>query len=227
VVSEKYNCLYIHIPKTAGQSVETFFLSLHGLTWEERDALLLKHNPDPALGPERLAHLKASEYVDLGFVPPDAYDGYYKFSFVRNPWDRLVSEYKYGRYKRESDFKAFVRSGLPEKDDYSDEYRHIIPQYDYLYHADGRLLVDFVGKFEHLQRDFDRVCAKLGIEESTLPHVNAARHKKGTKKKILGMFAKKPPPKRHYTSYYDDETKAIVGEMYAVDIATFGYTFGE
>jgi hypothetical protein len=227
MISEKYKCIFIHIPRTAGQSIENFFLPLHGLTWKTRAPLLLRHNPDPALGPERLTHLTASEYIDCGYLTCDAFDNYFTFSFVRNPWDRLVSEFRYRRYDEKYTFKEFVIRWLPNKDSYSDAYRHIIPQYRFLYDDAGNQLVDFVGRFEKLQSDFDYVCSKLDITNSLLPHVNSSRRNIGIKGKVKSIFSKKTQTRRPYTSYYDEETMEFVQEMYAIDISTFGYKFSD
>lgn len=62
MISHEHKTVFIHVPKVAGQSVELAFLRQLGMTWEERAPLVLRHNPDPAKGPERLAHLLAREY---------------------------------------------------------------------------------------------------------------------------------------------------------------------
>jgi hypothetical protein len=222
VISEKYRCIFVHIPKTAGQSVENFFLRLHGLSWEERAPLLLRHNPDPARGPERLAHLTAREYIDCGYVRDRDFRRYFSFSFVRNPWARLVSEYCYRERGQERlrTFKDFVLSAFSKKSDYSDDYRHLIPQSEFLCGRDGRLMVDFIGYFETLQRDFDIVCSRLGIPVAELPYANSSSadaNQRTSPGKSEADF---------YVPYYDKELRQFVAEFYAADIQRFGYRFG-
>ena len=211
MVSDKYRCIFVHVPKVAGQSIEQFFLDLHGLTWEQRSGLLLRHNTDRAIGPVRLAHLLASEYVDCGHVSRDTFERYFKFSFVRNPWSRLVSEYACRREYRKIPFKRWVMRDFPEPDMYTDTYRHVIPQCDYLYDSDGKLLVDFVGKFENLRQDFKIVCDRLGIDHSDLPHRNATAEQKSGFGQWLRKLLSPPPPKNvPYTEYYDDELSILL-----------------
>ncbi len=228
MISEKHKCIFVHIPKVAGQSIELFFLGLNGLSWEAREALLLKYNPDPELGPERLAHLTASEYVDLGHITRSNFDDYFKFSFVRNPWARLVSEYLYRDYHKKMSFRAFVAHGLPQKSDYSDTYRHILPQYQFIYDNSGKNLLDFVGRFENLQQDFDLVCSRLEVAHTKLPHVNSAT-RVGIVKSILDKFVffKLHSSPQSYVDYYDEKTKRKVEQMYISDIETFKYRFSD
>lgn len=69
VIYREFNCLFVHVPKTAGQSVEQFFMNRLGLDWEkDREVVLLNNNPDPARGTQKLAHMTASEYIQLGYL---------------------------------------------------------------------------------------------------------------------------------------------------------------
>ena len=200
-----------------------------GLSWdavEDRQTLLLQDNDDPALGPEKLPHLSASEYVRCGHISQQDFAEYFKFSFVRNPFTRILSEYRYRNYFSHHSFRDFVFNKLPEPGR-DDKYRHVMPQYDMLYDSDGRLLVDFVGRFESLQQDFDRVCERLGISDSTLPHVNKSDKKsRDLKRKVRNLVYMNG--ENHYrglADFYDDETRAAVADYYRADIEAFDYEF--
>jgi chondroitin 4-sulfotransferase 11 len=146
---------------------------------------------------------------------------YFKFSFVRNPWARMLSLWSYYKKRNikpisDTDFKTFtenLETMTCKVNDhyYSNSQRKInllYPQYHFISDWWGNNILDFVGRFENLQEDFNIVCDKIGIPYQKLPHKNKSKHK-------------------HYTEYYDDETREIVAEKYAKDIEYFGYEFGE
>jgi hypothetical protein len=234
MICGEYRCLFVHVPKTAGMSIEHVFLGLVGLTWETRAPLLLRGNDDPRLGPPRLAHLKAGDYVARGHLAAEQFESYFKFSFVRNPWDRIVSEYKYRGYPVKTDFKTYLFNHLPAPG-WTDTYCHIVPQYDFLYDEAGRLLVDFVGRYESLQADFDRVCGRIGIPPTPLPRVNRSLEyaqpntlrelRKRLRRAIWSREREHTFP--HYTEYYDDESREFVSRLYRKDVEAFNYAFGE
>ena len=122
------------------------------------------------------------------------FESYYKFAFVRNSWDRIISAYYYSKkFGMTKNFKVWV-TDIDLNHKYGLQYNFV----------NG---CDFIGRFENLQGDFNIVCDKIGIPQQQLPHKNKTKHK-------------------HYTEYYDEETKSIVAEKYAKDIEYFGYTFG-
>ena len=225
---QEYNCLFVHIPKTAGKSIESYFLGLLGLRWEDRAGLLLRANDDPARGPERLAHMTAREYVEFGYLTQSQFDSAFRFAFVRNPWARLVSEYRYRKHYLRFSFRDFVLHHLPPQS-MRDTYRHILPQSDFLLNAGGELSVDYVGRFENLQSDFDAVSKLLQLEPAKLPYVDGASGAALTPlervRELLGMNREATHP--HYSGYYDTETRSRVAELYARDIELFEYTFDD
>jgi hypothetical protein len=236
MISHQDKCLFVHIPKAAGQSVESIFVSRMGLTWEQREALLLRPNSDPSKGPPRLAHLTASEYLGLGYVSETQFSKYIKFSFVRNPWARMVSEFTYRQGLNEKayqgQFKDFLFTSFPQPsaDNYAlakDGYRHILPQWQFLYDGEGKKLVDFIGKFENLQTDFNQICQLLNIPQQNLPHINKTSALSLTKRlrhkflQIIPALGHKP----HYSDYYDSESQEFIRQRYQRDIELFDYKF--
>ena len=139
-------------------------------------------------------------------IKEEHFNSYFKFGFVRNPWDRMVSAYAYtlNWYLKKdpsspwcpTDFKSWIVN-LDKNDKYRYPRQHKF--------VEG---CDFVGRFENLQEDFNIICDKIGIPQQQLPHKNKSKHK-------------------HYTEYYDDETRELVAKQYAKDIEYFKYEFGE
>ena len=235
MLCHQYKCIYIHIPKTAGKSVQHVFAKQLGFRSKKGKDLLVGMNDNPDLGPPVLSHLKASEYVKFGYLSQEQFDSYFKFSFVRNPWDRIVSEYKFRGYPRKTDFKNYLFKHLPEPS-WTDRYIHILPQYDFLFDDSGKLLVNHLGKFETLKKDFEEVCRRIGISRVTLPHLNISSRIlrfpwtiKGAAKILFNMVGMKRRKNifNHYTEYYDDESREFVANLYRQDIETFGYEFGK
>ena len=202
MVLHEFKCVFIHIPKTGGISIADKL----GIPKEKQGHKSLK-----------------------GFQSYK--DDYFKFCFVRNPWDRFISCYfyfkKYGRklgsdissgkiINKFNDFDDFVNSfnkirGISEPN-FMDRFKSKTKEfnsshfYNQMYWIDKK--IDFIGRFENLQSDFNIVCDKIGIENKNLSWENKSKHK-------------------HYTEYYNDRTRKIVGKIYKKDIIYFGYKFGE
>ncbi len=203
MISHKHKFIFVHIPKTGGTSIERSLE--HNRRWE-------RHSKK---------HSTIIEYEkQLGFN----ITSYLKFSVIRNPWDRLVSYWKYRQNKpwahidgKLNDFPKWLRfiaslnlsnlEGKTAKCNISDFRMGLDTQYNSLKNSTGDIQVELI-KFENLQKDFNIVCDKIGIPHRQLPHKNKTKHK-------------------HYTKYYDNETREIVAELAARDIEYFGYEFGE
>lgn len=234
MICHETRSIFIHLPKNGGQSIEHVFLRRLGLAWETRAPLLLRQNDRPELGPPSLAHLKARDYVRLHYVSQALFEQYFKFTFVRNPFARAVSIYKYFGYDKRYSFKTFAMRTLPDRL-WREKGWFVGPQVDFLCDDNGELLVDFVGKFEDLQADFNVVCSQIGLPPTTVPHVNNSSEQTlrfGLAPKPLvkylwwfgyGRFA----GSHHagYAGYYDAESRARVAELYRADLERFGYTF--
>jgi hypothetical protein len=96
-----------------------------------------------------------------------------------------------------------------------------------LHDRNGNLLVNFVGRFETLQADFDKVCEHLGIADSCLPHRNRSDKKsRDLRRKARNyLFMNGENQLQGIDEFYDEETRQAVAEYYRKDIETFGYEF--
>lgn len=227
MISHTHKVIFVHVPKVAGQSIEHMFLQVLGLDWEHRESLLLRKKQDYEFGPERLAHLTAKQYVGLGYIDQESFDNYFKFSFVRNPYQRAFSFYNFLGYARIISFRTFVKKVLPEKLKEDDFFFR--SQYDYLYDNEGILLVDYVGRLEQIKSDIQTVMNRIGLEHVSLPHVNKS---KGEWKRALGLLVKNPSlagnisfnnNKKSFDEQFDAELKSLVADLYAQDFEAFNY----
>lgn len=180
--------IFIHINKTAGTSI------------------------GKAIGLPVKDHLTAKEIIAR--IGKEKWDTAYKFTFVRNPWDKVVSHYEYRRKKnkthiatRDIGFKSWVSMTYGEKKDpvYYDNPKSFQPQVEWLKDDEGRISIDFLGRFESINEDFNHVKQIIGLDAG-LPHLNASK-------------------RVDYRSYYDDESREIIARWFHEDISLFDYRF--
>jgi len=148
----------------------------------------------------------ASARVAQRCLPPAVYENLFKFAFVRNPWDRLVSRYAYLLCNTDHHRHEWVK-GLKDFDAYVnwEISRGKMFQYKYVVDEQERWLVNFIGYFERLEVDFACACARMKVR-AELPHANRSAH-------------------RDYRSYYTPATRDRVANYFARDIEMFGYNF--
>lgn len=132
-------------------------------------------------------------------------ENYFKFAFVRNPFDRFVSTCSFLN-RRNRDFEgretAFMEQAIR-----AEPFRQRVlvwPQSDLLTNSESKVMMDFVGHYESLQQSYNEICEHIGIPKSELPRENKSMHKK-------------------WLDYYDDELKESVAEFYRSDFRLFGY----
>ncbi len=194
----EYKTVYFFIPKIASSSLK------------KTCAMLLNLNQD--------SKIQDFHKIDFPSILRSSLlnnDRYFKFAFVRNPYDRLVSFYsnkvigernfqknKSWKYKPFEDFIKIIC-------DIPDETMnvHFKPQHTFITDAKGALLVDYVGKFEKIDEDFEIIKKRAGLPDNLeLPHKQTSKHK-------------------IYQDYYSEETKKLVAKRYEKDFLMFNYSF--
>jgi|LULM01.1.fsa_nt_gb hypothetical protein len=168
-IFHKYEAIQVHIPKTAGTTV-SFSLGLNKDRIHDNNPDAQKHWLYGPLSVKQYGlpyqHLTASQIKQE--VGKETYNEYFKFSFVRNPWDRIVSEFCWAQqntprhYKgRNNKFNELIHD-LENGD--VDKYNHRLnSQACFLKNEQGEMDMDFVGRFENFENDWTRLGAKLGF----------------------------------------------------------------
>ncbi len=180
--------IFVHINKTAGTSIGR------------------------AIGLPLKDHLTAKEII--AGIGKQNWNSAYKFTVVRNPWDKVVSLYEYRRKKNKTQiasrgitFTEWVKLTHGQNRDpfYYDNVKSFQAQVEWLKDDEDTIAIDFVARFETLHADFEQIRDATGIT-ADLPHLNASSRK-------------------NYKDYYTDETREIVARWYLEDIEVFAYSF--
>ena len=211
VMLEKHKAIYVPIPKVACTSLF------------KACAEILKINDS-----QRSVHdIYFPGINDLSRLAQ--YEEYFKFAFVRNPWDRLVSCYcnkiksdssvnnrwfkdgvskglsRYGNdFEAGMSFEDFANSVLNIPDELAE--KHFRAQHTFITDREGLLIVDFVGKFESLREDFALICDRLNSEQINIPHLQKSS-------------------RESYKGYYSHALRDKVSKRFSQDIKLFKYTF--
>lgn len=219
MISHDHRCIFVHVPKAAGSSIEAklgFF--------EQQGNRVRDHRTVREIEPFRPGHLAslvnpADPYLYRhwrnhlkGKSAPTAaqYADYYKFTFVRNSWSRVYSWYR-NVTTNERHRRRIGLTGRPTLAEFlrnhGDEWG-LRSQLYWIRDSRGGLPYDRIGRFENLQADFDLIGKDLGLDDPTLPRMN------------VGGGGR-------YTEAYDDASIDLVARRYAEEIALFGFVYGE
>ena len=199
-ISEKYKCIFVHIPKAAGSSIEQSSI------FQDQRIKFKEY-----VG----GHTTAIEYREKY---PDLFKEYFKFSLVRNPFSRLVSAYCYllkggsgnrydtrifKKYFENSDrnFISFCRNQLSKE--MVDEVVHLRPQFKFLCDDNMTILVDFIGKQENFSQDAKKIFQKVGLKYERKHSLKSSN--------------------KHFSEYYEKDIQDKVFELYQPDFELFGY----
>ena len=199
LVNHIHKFLFVHIQKTAGLSITDSLMQIAGT-----QSLGYQHS-----------------FINL--LDLHQYSGYFKFCFVRNPYDRLVSWYNMMiNHGVDNDFSRYMMKGrnfsefldrteiiyeADPKEKANGEYPKSIAfnQLDYITDREGKIAVDFIGRFENLENDFRLICLRLDIP-FRLGHKNKYNHS-------------------GYRTYYKTNDIEKVQKLYERDLEYFKYTF--
>ena len=210
MISHDKKCIFIHIPKCGGTSVEDVIWPKEQGRTEEDLWMGFVSRFENKYQTGGLQHLLAWQVREE--VGRDVFRAYYKFAFVRNPWDRVVSQFAY--MQRRPDLMDYV--GMTSNTEFKaylelirlKEHVQWMPQVQFLLDHDGSLLVDRIGRLESFNEDCAQIFDALGLTLDQLPgHANRSK-------------------RQAFQYYYSDiEAVEVVADMFAEDISFLGYEF--
>ena len=233
--SPTHKYIHIRIPKTGSVSINAVFGKFHAEHGGQRNLMngrigwwfRARHNlwKIGDKHPGRAGHLSA---IQMKYILGEKeFNRCFKFSFVRNPWSLIISKYHYtleGNRPTPEEVRQKIAAGqgrpsrsfheMSFEDWMTKRYNTVkrkgrdCNQLRKLTDLGGNVIVDFVGRLERMQEDFDTICKSIGIPPLKVPHKNKTNHK-------------------HYSMHYDGETREMVADLYRRDIEYFGYTFEE
>ena len=184
--------IFIHCHKCAGNSIE---MAVFNTVDANVDGYRLEGSNEKHLCINGYSHKYGARITKEYFV----------FSFVRNPWDRVIS-WLHFRDKRWGMFNNNIDKDVIVKELNKPYFKN--STYYSMLKLRSPGAVDFIGKVENLHEDMEYVFDKLNLTDRNIPNINTTTHK-------------------HYTEYYDDDTRRMVYNIYANDIKHFNYTFGD
>jgi hypothetical protein len=204
IISFRHKFIFVAIPKTATHAFRVALRpKLAPNDWEQCVLFEKKFFPVEALKNIGHGHLTCRQVKP--FLLPEIWENYLKFCTVRNPFERFVSYCKF--VNRDNDLME--KNPLETmKQIISDKITHdkilFRPQVEFITDEDGKLMADYICRFEDLQNDFDKVCEKLNFPKVELQKINATN-----------------PANR--TEIFDSELREMVEDFYRRDFELYGY----
>ena len=205
IISAQHRFIFAAIPKTGTHAVRQALREHMGPQDLEQVGLFVNRKlPIPDLA--RIGHGHLSLQQVRPYFRPQDFDGFFKFAFVRNPFDRFIS-YCAFMTREGGQFEQNPKNVMSHFID-NPPWQHILfqPQHALVTDPDGKLLTDYLGRVEEMQQSYDEVARRIGIPSRALDRVNASSRK-------------------DYRDYYDQPLIDGVAKLYARDLELFGYEF--
>lgn len=204
IISHTNKFIFFAVPKTATHAIRQ---ALHVYTgpddWEQQT--LFGEQALPIAEIARLQHGHITVREIKPFLSAETWKSYYKFSIVRNPFDRFVSVCSFfNRNDREFADNPLLWMKTALRRPRFQQRLLVRAQYLQLIDDNGELALDYLGRYEQLQASVDHIFDTLGLDSVTLQAKNSSEHD-------------------DFTDYYDPELRAMVAEFYHQDFSLFNY----
>ena len=249
MISHQYRFIHFHIPRTAGSTIKDALWRYrdnnkngphpkdHSDFYGEYDWHLDGFNTDKVVGDinhmgndfyDYVTHFLAEASTPYSYTyGKEKFNEYYKFAFVRNPWDRFVSLWL--TFKREEQLQENFNNLYDLNfDNEFTEMEEVLrylwladkkgmllprwfkPQYEYIHLSNLRLLINYVGVYEKLQFCFDFLCDRIDFPHCKLPW-SEDKHRR------------KEKDKKHYSEFYVPRTRDMIADIYREELRTWSF----
>ncbi|HAD96301.1 MAG TPA: sulfotransferase [Cryomorphaceae bacterium] len=206
IISHTHKFIFFAIPKTGTHAIRNALNKHLGKNdWEQVDLFRHSRIPIPEFEALEHGHITASEIKS--HLGEEVWNTYFKFSVVRNPFDRFIS------------YAFFKKGNTPLFQKHTQEILKLMfqnpntkadllfqPQLGFIADTEKNIMMDYVGRFENLQASYNAICERIGIAPEPLEKLNSSAHK-------------------DYRYYYDEDLVKLVGEYYQDDLSAFGYGY--
>ena len=206
IISHKHKFIFFAVPKTATHTIRAALRQHTGSDdWEQQVLFGQQFLPIPQLARLQHGHISAQEIRP--HLEAEIWESYFKFAFVRNPFDRFVS-CCFFLNREDPNFESTAVAFMKERLQRTRFQQRVLvrPQYRQLCTANGDIALDYVGRYENLQESYDFICERIGLPKDELGKNNSSEHSR-------------------YTKYYDDDLRQKVADFYDEDLRLFSYDF--
>lgn len=208
IVSHRHQFVFFAVPKTATHAIRQALSGHMGPDdWEQQVLFAKRSLPIPQIAAIQHGHVSAEQFKE--HVTPEIWKSYFKFAFVRNPFDRYVSACFF-LHRNNPAFAQHARRFMKQALHRVRFQQRILirPQSELLCLPGEGLVMDYVGRYENLQQSYDTICQRIGIPTTNLERKNRSVHSLSEQ-------------------YYDIELSELVRRFYAGDFDLFDYDRGE
>jgi hypothetical protein len=228
-INRELKVMYIHLPKAGGLFIERVLRKFYGFETikfgrndhdEFNENKNLKKSQSFKIKDKMMLHLRNKGLIryhecDECPVTKEEFETFYKFTIVRNPYDRIVSSFNYLKKTNMIDNNTTFDKHIFDEEtvcDYS-YFHSFISQYDHLVSSDNKININYIGKFENLNEELCAILKNIGISE--------IKHKEYLSENIIVNSSNQD--KIPYTDYYNEESLQKINTYFKNDFETFGF----
>jgi hypothetical protein len=210
LISEKNKFIFFHLYKCGGMSLRKFL--------QDNVKGCIELQGGHSCPKDMMIHYQ-------GKSKEDKFKELFKFTFIRNPYDFMVSTFFYGKtytnhfmhddiVSQNMDMEKFIPYYFDVREQHKDPKvrpfgsNKVVTFKDWLLDDEGNQIVDFVGKIENYDLDMKIISENIGIEEYQVPVVNV-----------------NPNRSKNYREYYNDASKKMIEKHFEWELDKYKYTF--